>query len=39
MIENLKKYYHIDDHIDLLRFIKKTLQILIINLLYIHNNY
>ena len=24
MIQNLKKYYNIDDHIDLLRFIKKN---------------
>ena len=24
MIHNLKKYYNIDDHIDLLRFIKKN---------------
>jgi nicotinic acid mononucleotide adenylyltransferase len=23
MIQNLKKYYNIDDHFDLLRFIKK----------------
>ena len=23
IIENLKKYYNIDDHIDLLKFIKK----------------
>ena len=36
-INNLKKYYNIDDHFDLLKFIKKTLQILIISLLYIHN--
>jgi len=26
MIQNLKKYYNIDDHIDLLKFIKKNLQ-------------
>ena len=24
MIENLKKYYNIDDHFDLLKFIKKN---------------
>jgi hypothetical protein len=24
MIQNLKKYYNIDNHIDLLRFIKKN---------------
>ena len=24
MIQNLKKYYNIDDHIDLLKFIKKN---------------
>jgi hypothetical protein len=24
MIQNLKKYYNIDDHFDLLRFIKKN---------------
>ena len=24
MIDNLKKYYNIDDHIDLLKFIKKN---------------
>ena len=32
VIENLKKYYNIDDHFDLLKFIKKMLQILIISL-------
>ena len=25
MIQNLKKYYNIDDHFDLLKFIKKNL--------------
>ena len=32
IIENLKKYYNIDDHFDLIKFIKKMLQILIISL-------
>jgi hypothetical protein len=31
VIENLKKYYNIDDHFDL-NLLKKMLQILIINL-------
>ena len=32
MIQNLKKYYNIDDHFDLLKYIKKTLPIIIISL-------
>ena len=29
IIENLKKYYNIDDHTDLLKYIKKNINIMI----------
>ena len=32
MIKNLKKYYNIDDHFALLKYIKKMLPIIIISL-------